>query len=130
MPGGPSRIKILGAFDEREPRQFADQLAVDRRLKAEVELLERLDVGKPRQPQPAFHALEPARLPLGHQRLTQELRVVELAFGGLLAQGIELGRQMFELEFGAQLGQLHCATSSYTASSRRSTVKACSHRMR
>src|SRR3984957_18980757 len=56
--------------------------------------------------------------------------IVELAFGGLLAQGIELGRQMFELEFGAQLDQLHCATSSYTASSRRSTVKACSHRMR
>jgi hypothetical protein len=51
------------------------------------------------QTQAAFHALEPARLPLGHQRLVQELRVVELAFGRLLTEGIELGRPMFELEF-------------------------------
>src|SRR5216684_9232088 len=130
VPGGPSRIRFSARSTNASPASSRISLAVDRRLEAEVELLERLDVGKPCQPQPAFHALEPARLPLGHQRLTQELRVVSLAFGGLLAQGVELGRQMFELEFGAQLGQLHCATSSYTASSRRSTVKACSHRRR
>jgi hypothetical protein len=92
VPGGPSRIRFSARSTNARPASFADQLAVDRRLKAEVELLERLDVGKPRQPQLAFHALEPVRLPLGHQRLAQERRVVELAFGGLFAQGIELGR--------------------------------------
>jgi hypothetical protein len=74
------------------------QLAVDCRLKAEP-----FGVGKPRQPQPAVPRPEPARLPFGHQRLASELRVFELAFGGLLAQAIELGRQMFELELNPWL---------------------------
>jgi hypothetical protein len=104
--------QIVAALDETEPGQFAHELAVDRGLKAEIELFERFDVGKARQAQSAFHALEPPPLPFGGERLAQELPVIEFVFGGLLAQRVKLGCEMIELEFGAQGVQLHRATSS------------------
>jgi hypothetical protein len=62
-------MRFFGTLDEGKAGQFADQLAVDGWLKAEVELLEGFDVRESREPQSTFHAFEPACLPLGHQHL-------------------------------------------------------------
>ena len=104
--------QIVAALDEAQPRQFAHQLAVDGRLEAQIELLEGLEVRKACQAQATFHPFEPPPLPLGAERLAQKLPVIKFAFGRLLTQRVELGGQMLELEFGAQLAQLHHTTSS------------------
>ena len=77
--------QVVAALDEAQSRQFAHQLAIDRGLETEVELLKRLDVRKTRQAQTPFHPFEPPPLPLGAEHLGQELPVIEFALGRLLA---------------------------------------------
>src|SRR5262249_60010068 len=97
---------------DAEAAQCAHQLAIDRGRETEVELLKRLDVRKTTQAQTPSHPFDPPPLPLGAERLGQKLPVIEFALGRLLAQGVELGGQMVELQFAAQVIQLHRPSSS------------------
>jgi hypothetical protein len=110
--GRTKQEQIVAALEEAQSRQFAHQLAIDRGLETEIELLEGLDLRKARQAQAPFHPFEAPALPLGAERLAQKLPVIEFAFGRLLTYRVELGGQMIELESDAQLAQLHHSTSS------------------
>lgn len=83
--GRTEQQQIVATLDEAQSRQFAHQLAIDRRLETQIELLERLDVRKARQAQPPFYTFEPPPLPLGAERLSKKLPVIEFALGRLLA---------------------------------------------
>ena len=48
-------------------------------------------------------------------------------FGRVLAHAVELGQQVLHLHALEEAGQFHVATSSYTASGRRSTAKVSAH---
>src|SRR5262249_25683271 len=95
--------------------------AVDARLEVEVELVERLDPGKPRELEPRFDAAQLTAPPLGLERLAEETPQIELLLGGVLADAVELRRQVLHPHSLEQRHELHDATSSYTARSRRST---------
>jgi hypothetical protein len=66
---GTEQEQIVAALHEAQSRQFAHQLAIDRGLEPQIELLERLDVRKARQTQAPFHPFEPSPLALGTQHL-------------------------------------------------------------
>jgi hypothetical protein len=57
---------------EAQPGQLPDDLAIDRGLEVEVELVRRLDPRPVRQLQPAPHAALIATAPRGFERLGQE----------------------------------------------------------
>ena len=99
-------------FDEAQPRQFPDHLAVDGGLEVEVELFEGFDPGEARQLEAALHAPLVAPAPLGLQRLREEPLVVQIPLGRLLAEPIELGQQVLHLHALKEGGQFHCAASS------------------
>jgi len=112
----------LGALDEAQAGQLADLLAVDRRLKVEIELLEALHPGEPGELEAALHpALVPAA-PLGFEGLGEKAFVVEVTLGRVLADSIELGQDVLHLHALEEAGQLDVVTSSYTARDRRATV--------
>src|SRR5262249_3078812 len=113
---------VLGALDEAQAGQLAELLAVDRGLKVEIKLVERLDPRQPGQLEPALDAALVPAAPLGLQGLGEEALVVEVALGRVLAHAVELGQQVLHLHPLEEAGQLHVATSSYTASGRRSTA--------
>lgn len=46
MPGGPTEDDVLGVVEKAQRGQIGDEPAIDRGLEVEVELLERLLVGK------------------------------------------------------------------------------------
>jgi hypothetical protein len=81
-------------------------------LETEIKLLERLEVRKARQAQTALHTLKPPALPLSGECLAEKVTEIKLPLDGLLAERIELGGQVLELESAAQFVQLHRATSS------------------
>src|SRR5215831_10899609 len=121
--GRAEQDDVLGALDEAETSQLADLLAIDRRLKVEIELLQALHPGEPGELEAALHpALVPAA-PLGLEGLGEKALVVEIALGRVLADPIELVEEVLHLHALEEAGQLHVVTSSYTARGRRSTVR-------
>src|SRR5215831_5067009 len=109
--GRAEQDDVLGALDEAETSQLADLLAIDRRLKVEIELLQALHPGEPGELEAALHpALVPAA-PLGLEGLGEKALVVEVALGRVLADPIELGEEVLHLHALEEAGQLHVAVT-------------------
>ena len=66
--------------------------------------------------------------PLGLERLGEKALVIEVPLGRVLAPSVELGQEVLHLHPLEESAQLHVATSSYTASGRRSTASVSAQR--
>ncbi len=103
---------VLGALDEAQAGELAELLAVDRRLKVEVELVQALDPGQPGQLEAALDAALVPAAPLGLQGLGEEALVVEVALGRVLANAVELGQEVLHLHPLEEGTQFHVVTSA------------------
>jgi hypothetical protein len=111
-PGRAKQDDVLGALDETEAGQLPQLLAIDRGLEVEIELVQRLDPGQPRQLEAALHAPLMASAPFGFQRLGEKAPVIQVPFGRVFADAVELGQQVLHLHPLEQAGQLHVLASS------------------
>ena len=111
-PGGSQDNHVVSTLDEAHARQLPDLAAIQGGLEVKVELLQGLDPRQARLAQPGLDATLVAALPLGLQRLVQEGLVVQLAFGGLLTDRIELGFEVIHLELFQQVRSAPLTTSS------------------
>lgn len=95
---------ILGTVDEAQPGQLPYHLAVERRLALEVKLLQSFEPGEPCHPQPEIDP--PLLLPalLRVEGVGQGVLIVEIGFGGLLTDAIELGEPVVQLQPVAEEG--------------------------
>ena len=126
--GRAEQDDVLGALDEAQAGELAHLLAVDRGLEVEVELVQALG---PRQPGQLEPALDPALVPappLGLQGFGEKALVVEVPFGRVLADPVELGQEVLHLHALEEDAQFHVVTSSYAAKGRRSTASASAQR--
>jgi hypothetical protein len=102
----------VSSLDEAHPGEFPHLASIQAGLEVEVELLQGLDPREASQPEAGLDpALEPP-LPFGFQGLGQEALVVQFPLGGLLADGLQLGIQVVQLQLLQQRGQLHRDASS------------------
>jgi hypothetical protein len=91
-------ITLLPGLDEAQAGQLPHDLAVERRLALEVELLEGFEPREPCHPEPDFDPPLLAASPFGFQGLGQEALIVEIRFGSLLTDAVELGAEVLELQ--------------------------------
>jgi hypothetical protein len=103
---------VVRTLDEAAAGELAHDLAIDRRLEVEVELVERFDPRQPRLFQAALDAALVAAVPLGFERAGEEAFEIEVALRRLLAHAIELREQVLHLHPLEQGGQFHWPTSS------------------
>jgi hypothetical protein len=87
-------------FDEPQRRELVDEATIDRRLRGEVELLQRLGRGEPGEPQPAGEAAFSGRVDLDVEQVVQELRVAGLGLLRRFERCRELLGRGGELEVG------------------------------
>jgi hypothetical protein len=110
--GRAEQDDVLGPLHEAQARQLSDDLAVDRRLEVEVELLQGLDPGKPGEFEATLDPPLIATPPLGLQVLGQEALVVEIPLGRLFADPVKLGLEVVHPQALEECGQFHVAASS------------------
>ena len=82
--GRADQQHVGALFDEPQGGEVFDESAIERWLRCEVELLERLARWQPGEPQPALEAALLGRGDFGGEQVGEEPRVAGLvAFGGL-----------------------------------------------
>jgi hypothetical protein len=110
--GWAEQDDILRALDEAQTGELAHLPAVDRRLELEVKLIERLNPRQTGQLESAFDAALVPAAPFGLERLGEKALVVEVPLGRVLADTVELGKEVLHLHPFEEAGQFHVATSS------------------
>jgi hypothetical protein len=103
-PGGAEDQDVFGALQKAQCGELPDDFAVQAGLEGEVELLDGLHPGEAGGLEAGFEAAQVPSAPLGQEGGGEEVAVVHLAFGGLLAEGVELVAEMVQLHAFQQAG--------------------------
>ena len=96
--GRPQQNDVLRPVDKTQSREFPDHLPIDRGLELKFKLVERLEPREPRELQPTFNPALLAAVPFDFQGAGEKSLIVQIAFGGLLTDAIELREQVLHLE--------------------------------
>jgi hypothetical protein len=85
----PQQNHVASLVNEAQRAQLAHLPLVDRRLEAEIELFESLDVGQVRQLQSRLEIALASRFDLRGQHVQQEVAITRLVLRGLLEQAFQ-----------------------------------------